>query len=101
MTMAEGALADAARTAHLTVIREGFADRGYGPGGRLIPRGQPGDLLSDSESIAAQAVYLASSGAIDSLCLHGDTPGAADHAAAIRAALADADIQVRSAHGIH
>ena len=101
MTMSEGALADAARTASLTVIREGFADRGYGPDGRLIPRGQPGDLLVDSLSVAEQSVRLARSGTIDSLCLHGDTPGASDHAAAVRAALAEAGIQVRSAHGTH
>lgn len=60
---------------------EGFPDRGYA-GGRLVPRGEPGALLTDDALIAAQAVSLAPG--TDSLCVHGDAPGAVRHAHAVR-----------------
>jgi UPF0271 protein len=66
-------------------LREGFPDRGYDSAGRLLPRGEPGALLTDPEAVAAHALELAPS--VDSLCVHGDTPGAVQHAAAVRTAL--------------
>jgi|tagenome__1003787_1003787.scaffolds.fasta_scaffold20733606_2 UPF0271 protein len=63
---------------------EGFPDRGYADG-RLIDRGRPGALLDDADAIAAQAVRLAPQ--VVSLCVHGDSPGAVDHARAVRGAL--------------
>lgn len=63
---------------------EGFPDRGYAEG-RLLPRDRPGALLGDETAIADQAVRLAPS--VASLCLHGDSPGAVGHAAAVRRAL--------------
>jgi 5-oxoprolinase (ATP-hydrolysing) subunit A len=75
------------------VFREGFPDRGYGDDGRLVPRGSPGDLLTTTEEIVAQALRLAPS--VDSLCVHGDSPGAVDHARAVRAALEDAGWTLR------
>ncbi len=68
-------------------LREGFADRGYLPDGRLIPRGTPGDLLPDSSACAEQALRLSRSGQFDTICLHSDTKSALDHARAVRAAL--------------
>jgi 5-oxoprolinase (ATP-hydrolysing) subunit A len=63
---------------------EGFPDRGY-TDGRLIDRGEPGDLLGDADEIAAQAVRLAPR--VASLCVHGDSVDAVAHAHAVRRAL--------------
>jgi UPF0271 protein len=65
--------------------REGFPDRAYTDEGRLRPRGEPGAVLDDSDLIAARAVALAVE--VESVCVHGDTPGAVGHAHAVRAAL--------------
>jgi UPF0271 protein len=80
-----GALARLAATAGRVVWSEGFPDRAYGADGRLLPRDRPGAVLDDPGAIAGHAVRLASS--VDSLCLHGDTPGAVAHARAVRRAL--------------
>lgn len=61
-------------------VAEGFADRAYMPDGSLMPRSLPGAVLSDSRSIAQQAVSLAVQGHIQTLCLHADTPKAIEHA---------------------
>jgi UPF0271 protein len=87
---AGGALAEAAGEAGVGFAREGFADRGVGPDGKLLPRGQPGALVTDPAVAAARARELAFGGAIDTLCVHGDTPGAAVIARAVRAALDEA-----------
>jgi UPF0271 protein len=96
VTMAGSVLAGAAADAGLRVVAEGFADRAYTPGGRLVPRGEPGAVLTDVASVAAQAVRLVSAGTVHTLCLHGDTPGAVGFARAVREALAAADVSVRS-----
>jgi UPF0271 protein len=80
-----GALLSGAEAAGRVVFLEGFPDRGYGPDGRLVPRGEPGALLEGEAEIAAHAVALAPS--VQSLCLHGDSPGAVAHAHAVRRAL--------------
>lgn len=72
-----------------TTWREGFADRGVGRDGALIPRGQPGALLADPAQVAARALALV--GQVDTVCVHGDTPGAVALAWAVRHALAAAD----------
>ena len=66
--------------------REGFADRAYLPDGRLAPRTQAGSVLPP-EQAAEQAIRLARGGDFDTICLHGDSPGAAEVARAIREAL--------------
>jgi UPF0271 protein len=53
-----------------------------------MPRSEPGAVLTDVDAVAAQALRLAPQ--VDSLCVHGDSPGALDLARAVRAALADA-----------
>ncbi|MCL6561779.1 MAG: LamB/YcsF family protein [Firmicutes bacterium] len=95
------------QAAGFTVIREGFCDRGYLDDGRLVPRGQPGALRSLEEAVE-QAVRLATEGvvitqgghrlplAVDSLCLHGDTPEALAMAKAIRQALEERGVSVHS-----
>jgi len=75
------------------VFHEGFPDRHYTPAGRLVPRSEPGALLEDEARIVEQALALA--GTVDSLCLHGDSPGAVEHAVAVRRALAEEGIAVR------
>jgi UPF0271 protein len=80
-----GELLALAERAGRGVLLEGFPDRGYGADGRLLPRGAPGALVEDEAAIAAHALELAPS--VDSLCLHGDSPGAVEHAGAVRRAL--------------
>ena len=85
---------DLAREAGRDVVHEGFPDRGYADDGRLLPRDQPGAVLTDSSQIAARAVELA--GRVGSLCVHGDTPGAVGHARAVRRALEAAGLALRA-----
>jgi UPF0271 protein len=99
LTMADGALAAAAADAGLRVVAEGFADRGYLPSGRLVPRGTPGALISDPRQAAAQALRLAGEGLVESLCVHSDTPGAVAVAGAVRAALDGAGVTVQAFAG--
>ena len=74
-------LLELAAAAGRAAYREGFPDRGYADG-RLIDRGRPGALLRDADEIAAQALRLAPD--VASLCVHGDSPDAVDHAGAVR-----------------
>jgi UPF0271 protein len=83
----------------LTVVREGFADRAYTASGELVPRSRPGAVLHDPAEIAARTVRMVRDGrvtafdgaevdvSVDSVCVHGDTPGAVEIARAVRAAL--------------
>ncbi|QCQ17067.1 5-oxoprolinase subunit PxpA [Microbacterium sp. RG1] len=101
-------LREAAADAGVPFFGEAFLDRGYLSDGSLVPRGAPGALLRDPDQVAARAVRLATAGevvAVDgsvvrteavSLCLHGDTPEAVEMAAAVRAALTAAGIEVRA-----
>jgi 5-oxoprolinase (ATP-hydrolysing) subunit A len=81
-----GALQHVSGKVGLVFLREGFADRGLLPDGRLIPRGHPGALL-EPQAAATQATRLAQSGAFDTVCVHGDSPHAVEVARAVRAAL--------------
>ncbi|MGC4808053.1 LamB/YcsF family protein [Micromonospora sp. DT233] len=97
-------LAQLATGAGLRVVAEGFADRGYLPTGALVPRTADGALVTDPEQVAARAVRMATERTVvavdgtvvpcpvDSICLHGDTPGAAASAALVRAALTEAGV---------
>ncbi|MFC8303642.1 LamB/YcsF family protein [Specibacter sp. NPDC057265] len=94
--------------AGLKVVGEAFADRAYNPDGTLVPRSRPGAVLHDPGAVVAQALDLAVEHrvtAVDgsripltaqSLCLHGDTPGALALAAAVRKALEDAGVSINS-----
>lgn len=98
-----------AEDAGLAVITEAFADRAYRSDGTLVPRRQPGAVLTDTEVIAQRVLDVAAGrpiAAIDgtpttvaaqSICLHGDTPGAVEHARAARDVLAAHGIAVRAA----
>jgi 5-oxoprolinase (ATP-hydrolysing) subunit A len=104
--LAGSVLIEAARAADLPVAAEAFADRAYLGDGTLAPRGERGAVITNPAVAAAQAVAIARSKPVtaidgtkivvraDTICIHGDTPGAADVARAIRAALDDAGIKV-------
>lgn len=62
------------RQANYPFIREGFADRGYLPSGRLIPRGEPGALLATVHEAVSQILSQLQHDQFDSLCVHGDNP---------------------------
>ena len=87
------ALLAAAEAAGLTTVREGFPDRAY-DGQRLRPRSEPGAVIHDPDEVASRAVAMAQAGEVDSLCLHGDTPGAVAIAQRVRSALEAAGIDV-------
>jgi 5-oxoprolinase (ATP-hydrolysing) subunit A len=84
-----------ARSAGRPTRREGFPDRGYTADGRLVPRTEPGALFDDPAQIAERAVAMAASGDVDSVCVHGDAPGAVAAAAAVRRALETAGFTLR------
>ena len=84
----------AAEAHSIEAVTEGFADRAYRPDGSLVPRGEPGAVL-DRDQALAQCVTLAESGRFRSLCLHSDTPGAAETAIAIRDRLIGAGFEIR------
>jgi UPF0271 protein len=81
---------EVAAAAGLRTVREGYADRGYRPDGTLLPRDQPGALLTDPADVAGQALRLAGAGTVDSICVHGDSPDAVPLAEAVRTALTGA-----------
>jgi 5-oxoprolinase (ATP-hydrolysing) subunit A len=105
------ALLRTAEAAGMRPVVEGFADRGYTPDGRLVPRRQPGALMHDPAVVAERAVRMATEGVVvavdgttllmpvESVCVHGDTPGAVDLARAVRTALADSGVALRSFTG--
>ena len=100
------ALLHAADAAGLEPVAEAFADRAYLTDGRLVPRSEPGSVLTDPADVAARAVRLAVERevvAIDgtvvkvaarSICIHGDTPGSVELARAVRAGLEVAGVDV-------
>ena len=75
------------RAIGLRPIAEGFADRRYETDGSLRSRKLPGALILDPAEAAAQAVRLAREGKVETICVHGDTPGAVEIARACRRAL--------------
>lgn len=104
--LAGSALLEAGAAAGLRIASEGFPDRAYEPDGSLRPRRLPGAVLESTSEICAQAVRLAREGIlvstasgqrvtqVDTICIHGDHPGAAQRAAAVREALLASGIQV-------
>jgi 5-oxoprolinase (ATP-hydrolysing) subunit A len=102
------ALLRAVEAAGMRPVAEGFADRGYTPDGRLVSRREPGALIQDPAVVAERAVRMAISGVVaavdgtpllmpvDSVCVHGDSPGAVDLARAVRTGLAEAAVPVRA-----
>jgi UPF0271 protein len=71
----------------LAVAGEGFADRHYEPDGTLRSRKFPDALITDPQEAASQAIRLARAGNVQTICVHGDTPGAVDILRVCRTAL--------------
>ena len=96
-----------AEEAGLTTVHEAFADRAYTPEGTLVSRRLEGAVLHDPDLIARRCVAIAAGEPIedveggpitvraDSICVHGDTPGAVEIARAVRAGLESAGVDVR------
>ena len=105
------ALLRAVEAAGMRPVAEGFADRGYRPDGSLVPRREPGALIEDPAVVAGRAVRMATTGVVDavdgtsllmpveSVCVHGDTPGAVALARAVRAGLAEVGVPVHAFTG--
>lgn len=108
MGLAGTKILDLARVEGLNVVGEAFADRGYTPEGLLVSRQAPGAVLHDPQEIAARMLDFVRTGEItaqdgtriqlaaQSICLHGDSPGAVVMAQAIRQLFAQEGILIRS-----
>lgn len=106
MGLAGAPILDQARAAGLAVVAEAYADRAYTPAGHLVPRRETGALLHDASLIAARMVRLATEGVVEaidgsviridaqSICVHGDSPGAVAIAREVRGRLEAAGIAV-------
>ncbi|WP_433854909.1 LamB/YcsF family protein [Streptomyces kronopolitis] len=101
-------LHEAARAARLPVVGEAFADRAYTAEGTLVPRREPDAVVHDPDEVVKRALGMARDRAVTSrdgtrvaltarsLCLHGDTPGAAELARRVRSALSASGVKIRS-----
>jgi UPF0271 protein len=101
-------LVEAGTQAGLRTASEVFADRAYQADGTLVPRRHAGAVLVDPDVVVARARQMIEDGVVmsvegrpvpivaDTMCVHGDTPGAADLAARIRLALTGAGVVVRA-----
>jgi 5-oxoprolinase (ATP-hydrolysing) subunit A len=95
-----------AQKAGIPVCAEVFADRGYTDEGTLAPRDKPGGMIEDAEKSVKQALAMIEDGyvtslsgkrvavAADTLCIHGDQPGAVAFAKALRRAFSERKIEV-------
>lgn len=108
MGLANAPILDLARRAGLQVVAEAFADRAYTPQGHLVSRREAGAVLHDAEKIADRMVQLALAGTLEaidgtvirieaqSICVHGDSPGAVSIAREIRRRFEAEGIAIRS-----
>jgi UPF0271 protein len=97
---------DVAQAAGIRVAGEVFADRGYADDGTLAPRGSAGAMIEDAGTAVAQALGMIEGGFVtslsgkrvpvapDTLCLHGDQPGAVQFAQALRRTFKEKNIDV-------
>lgn len=91
----------------LRAVAEAFADRAYTPQGTLVSRREPGAVLHDAQQVAERMLRLASDGVVtavdgstvriraESVCVHGDSPGAVEMARQVRARLEQAGVVIR------
>jgi UPF0271 protein len=106
--MAGSVFFDEAARVGLPTVAEAFADRAYRPDGRLVSRREPGAVLDDPAAIAERVVTMVSSGqttavdgtqiavSVESICVHGDSPGAVETATAVRDRLEAAGIDIKA-----
>ena len=108
VVLAGSPLAEWARAAGLRVVAEAFADRAYTPAGTLVSRRDPGAVLHDAAEVAERMLRLVREGTVqaidgsatqvhaDSICVHGDSPGAVAMAAEVRRVLLQNDVRLGS-----
>ncbi|WP_022724260.1 LamB/YcsF family protein [Rhodopseudomonas sp. B29] len=106
VVLANSRLADAGEAAGLPMAHEVFADRAYEDDGNLVSRRKPGAVLHDADVIAERVLRMAQDGAVvsvtgkvikmrtDTVCIHGDTPGAVSIARGVRSKLEASGIKV-------
>lgn len=106
--LAGSPMLESGKAAGLRVASEVFADRAYERDGSLVSRRKQGSVIHDADKVAARAVQMVRDGSVtaisgeqiairaDSICVHGDTPGAAALARRIRQALEAAGLSVRA-----
>jgi 5-oxoprolinase (ATP-hydrolysing) subunit A len=111
VALAGSPLLDWARAQGLRVVAEAFADRAYMPDGSLVSRRQAGAVLHDPQEVAERMLRLAKEGVVtaidgstvrtqaESVCVHGDSPGAVEMARQVRLLLEGAGVVVRSFAG--
>ena len=104
--LAGSPLLDCARASGLRTVAEAFADRAYMPDGSLVSRREKGAVLHDAREVAERMLRLATEGVVtaidgstvrlqaDSVCVHGDSPGAVEMARQVRASLERAGVAV-------
>jgi len=107
MTLASGKYEATCRKIGCRVASEGFADRAYNVDGTLVSRKSPGAVITDAVKAAAQAVRMVKEGkvltldeveidiSVQTICCHGDTPGAEKIVRAVREALEKAGVAIK------
>jgi len=107
VALAGSPLIGLARHEGLTCIAEAFADRAYTPTGALVSRREPGAVLHDAEQVAQRMLRLVQTGEIeaidgsvtrieaDSICVHGDSPGAIQMAREVRQLLEQSGVSLQ------
>jgi UPF0271 protein len=102
------ALFDAAQALGLRCVAEAFADRAYRPDGQLVSRREPGAVITDPGTVADRVARMVSRGEttaadgsviaveVESVCVHGDSPGAVEIATAVRQRLLADGIQLKA-----
>lgn len=112
VVLANSVWEDVARNEDVRVARECYADRAVTPEGTLVPRSQPGSVIHDLDEVTDRSLRLAMEGKVtasdgndidfsaDTICLHGDTPGAVEMAASVRAKFESSGIKVKTLSSI-
>lgn len=108
LALAGSPLIERARARGLVVVAEAFADRAYNDDGTLVSRSLPGAVLHDAEQVAERMLRWARTGELvsvtgrpvrveaESICVHGDSPGAVDMARRLRERFDEAGIVLRA-----
>ncbi|MBD9657517.1 LamB/YcsF family protein [Pseudomonas sp. PDM12] len=112
VALAGSPLIELARREGLTCIAEAFADRAYTPQGTLVSRREAGAVLHDAEQVAQRMLRLVQSGDVeaidgsvtrieaDSICVHGDSPGAIQMAREVRQLLEQSGVSLQAFAGV-
>jgi UPF0271 protein len=106
LVLAGSPYAKVAEEMGVRVAREAFADRAFNADGSLVPRSKPGAVIHDMKTVVERSLRMAIEGTAvaatgeiipmkaDTICLHGDTPGAVALAAELKARFGEAGVQL-------